>query len=62
MEVNKIVYYGKTLVDMTGVTVKSETLIKGATALDASGKLIEGTAPTEDEVIASLPTWTGGSY
>lgn len=43
MPINKVIYYGEVLVDMTQVTVKPENLGKGETALDASGKLITGT-------------------
>lgn len=43
MGVNKVIYYGEVLVDMSQVTVTPETLGKGATALDASGELITGT-------------------
>ncbi|MBP3647194.1 MAG: hypothetical protein J6K55_12315 [Clostridia bacterium] len=43
MAVNKVIYAGKTLIDLTGVTVKPETLAEGETALDASGELIVGT-------------------
>jgi hypothetical protein len=42
MGVNKVIYYGEVLVDMSQVTVKPETLAKGETALDASGELITG--------------------
>jgi hypothetical protein len=43
MGVNKVIYYGEVLVDMSQVTVKPETLSKGETALDARGELITGT-------------------
>lgn len=42
MGVNKVIYYGEVLVDMSQVTVNPETLAKGETALDASGELITG--------------------
>lgn len=48
MSVNKVIYYGEVLVDMTQVTVKPENLSKGETALDASGKLITGAHECED--------------
>lgn len=41
--VNKVVYGGDTLVDLTDSTVTAENLAKGATAYDASGKKIVGT-------------------
>lgn len=43
MAVNKVIYAGETLIDLTGVTVTPETLAEGATALDASGEPIVGT-------------------
>lgn len=42
MGVNKVIYYGEVLVDMSQVTVTPETLSKGVTALDAKGDLIAG--------------------
>lgn len=43
MAVNKVIYCGEVLVDMSQVTVKAESLGVGETALDASGELITGT-------------------
>lgn len=43
MAINKVVYGGRTLIDLTGVTVTPEVLLKGYTAYDASGNLITGT-------------------
>lgn len=39
---NKIVYGGKTLIDLTADTVDPSKLLKGATAHDKSGAIIEG--------------------
>lgn len=44
MGVNKIVYGGRTLIDLTGVTVTPDTLAEGVTAYDAKGNLIIGVA------------------
>ena len=41
---NKVVYDGATLIDLTSDTVSPETLLTGATAHDASGVQITGTA------------------
>ena len=41
--VSKCSYYGKVLLDLTGDTVTASTLIKGATAHDATGTKITGT-------------------
>lgn len=47
MAVNKVVYNGKVLIDLTGITVTPDTLAEGYTAIDATGNLIEGTAKSE---------------
>lgn len=44
MEVNKVEYGGKTLIDLTEDTVSEQNLLQGATAHDASGKEIVGEA------------------
>lgn len=41
--VNKVVYGGKVLIDLTSDTVNPATLKRGTTAHDASGKVITGT-------------------
>lgn len=41
--VNKIIYGGRTLIDLTGVTVSPDNLLVGVTAHDKSGASIEGT-------------------
>ena len=43
MSVNKVVYDGDTLIDLTNDTVTPETLSKGVTAHDKSGASIVGT-------------------
>lgn len=40
---NKIIYGGRTLIDLTGDTITPEDLKKGVTAHDKSGEQIEGT-------------------
>ena len=45
MGVNKVIYGGETLVDLTGDTVTPDTLAKGATAHDASGNEVTGVMP-----------------
>lgn len=42
-EINKIIYGGRTLIDLTEDTVSPETLGKGVTAHDKSGMPIVGT-------------------
>lgn len=41
--VNKVIYGGKTLIDLTGDTVSPDKLLTGVTAHDKSGAAIEGT-------------------
>lgn len=42
MAYNKIIYGGKTLIDLTGDTVTADRLLKGTTAHDMSGEVITG--------------------
>lgn len=54
MSVNKVkLSTGETLIDLTGDSVAPETLAKGETAHDASGKPIVGTMP----VPTTIETW-----
>lgn len=41
--VNKVIYGGNTLIDLTSDTVTTETLLVGAKAHDKSGAIVEGT-------------------
>lgn len=50
MAVNKVIYAGQTLIDLTSSTVTADKLANGATAFDASGKKITGTGK-------SISTW-----
>ncbi len=43
MSVNKVIYAGNTLIDLTSDTVSESSLLKGRTAHDKSGKVITGT-------------------
>ena len=43
MSVNKIVYGGTTLIDLTSDTVTANTLLNGTTAHDRSGQRVTGT-------------------
>lgn len=45
MPANKIILNGETLIDLTGDSIKPETLLLGETAHDASGNPITGTMP-----------------
>lgn len=46
---NKIIYMGKTLIDLTGDTVTPETLAKDATAHDKTGAIITGTSTKDSD-------------
>lgn len=43
MAINKIIYSGQTLLDLTGDSVAANKLISGETAHDKSGAVITGT-------------------
>lgn len=43
MAINKVIYGGKTLLDLTGDTVTADKVLSGYTAHDKSGASIEGT-------------------
>ncbi len=64
MGVNKVVYGGKTIVDMTDATATPETVLEGYTAYGAKGTRIVGTASATKrrEVSISLPLagWADG--
>lgn len=49
MAVNKVVYDGKTLIDITNDTVVASAMRKGYTAHDKSGVAIEGSIPEQAE-------------
>lgn len=51
MAVNKVIYDGKVLMDVTGLTVATETLAEGATAMNAAGEIIVGTAKIYTDAI-----------
>lgn len=44
MATNKVIYSGRTLIDLTGDTVTEETLLRGYTAHKADGTQVVGTA------------------
>jgi len=50
--VNKVVYGGKVLIDLTGDTVTPGTLLTGTTAHDKSGAAITGTMEASEMVNA----------
>lgn len=45
MAINKVVYGGATLVDLTGISVTPETMLEGSTALNKAGEPIAGIVP-----------------
>jgi len=58
---SKIVYYGETLIDLTGDTVEPAKLLKGVTAHDKSGTLITGTFKAADPYAIISVTYPEGS-
>lgn len=71
MAINKVIYDGNTLIDLTGDTVSTATLLSGATAHDNSGAVITGActydADTSDatavvaEILATKTAYSNGS-
>ena len=71
MAINKVIYSGNTLIDLTGDTVSTATLLSGATAHDNSGAVIEGActydADTSDatavvaEILATKTAYSNGA-
>lgn len=57
MAVNKVIYNGKTLIDITGDTVTADKLFKGATAHKADGTAIVGTYTESEEFIPTSITF-----
>ena len=64
MGVNKVVYAGQTVVDMTDATATADTVLAGYTAYGADGERIVGTAVStkRQEVTVALPLsgWVDG--
>lgn len=52
MGINKIDYYGRTLIDLRDKTVRPEVLHAGETAKNAAGEDIVGTFTIDDELVA----------
>ena len=63
MAVNKVIYGGNVLIDLTTDTVTADKLAAGITAHDASGKIITGTntydADTQDATAAAAEILSG---
>ena len=64
MGVNRVVYGGKTIVDLTDATAAADTVLAGYTAYGADGSRIVGTAVStkRQEVTVTLPLsgWVDG--
>lgn len=43
MAINKVIYGGETLIDLTGDTVTADKILSGFTAHDKGGELVAGT-------------------
>lgn len=63
MAINKVIYGGNTLIDLTGDSITPDKLAKGVTAHDASGATITGTntydADTQDATAGAAEILTG---
>lgn len=63
MAINKVIYGGNTLIDLTGDTITPDKLAKDVTAHDASGEVITGTntydADTQDATAAAAEILNG---
>lgn len=63
MGVSKVVYGGKTLIDLTGDTVTADKLLEGSKAHGADGEVINGTctydADTQDATAAAAEILSG---
>lgn len=63
MAINKVIYGGNTLIDLTGDSVTPDKLAKDVTAHDASGAVITGTntydADTQDATAAAAEILSG---
>ena len=61
--INKVIYGGRTLIDLTGDTVTADKLLEGATAHDKSGATITGTCDydvnSQDATVAVAEMITG---
>ena len=61
--INKVIYGGRTLIDLTGDTVTADKLLDGATAHDKSGATITGTCDydvnSQDATVAVAEMITG---
>lgn len=57
MAVNKVIYNDETLMDLTGDTVTSDTMLEGTTAHNGAGEAISGSIPIQesgDDTIATV--------
>lgn len=63
MAYSKIIYNGKTLIDLTNDTIAADKLLKGSTAHGANGEVIEGActfdSDTSDATAAAAEILTG---
>ncbi len=57
---SKIVYYGETLIDLTGDTVEAAKLLKGVTAHDKKGEKITGTLSDVTQATPSITVDAAG--
>lgn len=54
--INKVIYGGDTLIDLTGDTVTASDILTGVTAHDKSGAIITGTCPFDSDTSSDTAT------
>ena len=63
MAISKVIYGGRTLIDLTSDTVTADQLLSGVTAHDKAGELVEGTctfdSDTQDATVAEAEILKG---
>lgn len=60
MAVNKVVFSGKTIIDLTSLTITPEVLAEGVVAINAKGEIIVGAKKpirTWDDLAAGGYVW-----
>ena len=65
MAINKVIYGGNTLIDLTGDTITANDLLTGKTAHDKSGAIIEGActfdSDTSDDTASASEILSGST-
>ena len=62
MAINKVIYGGETLIDLTGDTVDAAHLLSGTTAHDKSGAVIIGACTYDSDTSADTVAVAEGAF